>query len=80
MTETTVDTPAPAPGARMAAMARAAVEVIDALDDVTLIVMSLTTIALVSIFNLESPGNVVDSIVSGMLGMAIGRKTAGGPK
>ena len=42
-------------------------------DDKLLVILALTFIALIAMFRLSSPDTVVNSIVSGLLGVAVGR-------
>lgn len=44
------------------------------MDDKDLVIISVTVIAIVSLFVLADPTTIISSIVSGLFGVAVGRK------
>ncbi len=44
------------------------------MDDKDLVIISVTVIAIVSLFVIADPVTIVSSIVSGLFGIAVGRK------
>lgn len=44
------------------------------MDDKDLVIISVTIIAIVSLFVLADPTTIISSIVSGLFGVAVGRK------